>query len=411
MKIINRVTMVILALLLVASIATALPVTVDRVEIDDIPVSPDAETLDVKRTESLDIRVVFTPSEDLENVEVRADIAGFEFNDNVNERLSDVVFVGNVFEGVTYPVDLNVPLNTDAEIDRYTLSLEVRDRNDRIEQIYNLNINTNRRDIEIVDVHFMPGNTVKAGQAILAKVRLENKGQVDEDDVRVTVSIPELGVSQRAFINEIENKDDEEETEELYLRVPVCAEGKTYDVKVEADYAKGRESTSTMAQIQVEASELCDNQAQEKLQVTLGSDKQTLTVGEQVSYPITIMNEGLDAQSYTLSVQAPQGISVQVTPSTTVVLDAGKSQVLHMFATADKTAQKGPQVIQATLTNGQEVLTQLSFTADVAKAGKSVARTLLEVVLVVLVIILVILGIMVGFSRMKENRQKTEPYY
>ena len=64
---------------------------------------------------------------------------------------------------------------------------------------------------------------------MLATVRVENKGQKDEDDVKVTVSIPALGLSATDYIDEVE-EDEEEETEELFIRMPKCAEAGQYEL-------------------------------------------------------------------------------------------------------------------------------------------------------------------------------------
>jgi len=417
MKALQHVVLALFIIIALSSLVSALPVQVQRVEIDGLPLSPDGDNpLDVKRSEDLDVRVVFIATEDLENVQVQADIAGFEFNDDITERLSDVEFVGDVLANVQYPIDLSIPLSSDAEVDFYTLTLSIRDRNGQpFQQIYNLRINTKRRSIEIVDVSFTPNDKVKAGQAILTKVRIENKGQVKEDDVRVTVTIPELGVQQRAFINEIDDEDDEEQTEELYLRIPVCAEAQVYDVEVKVDYSNLRRTVNKVYQIQVIESELCgaESGSGSELMITLGSQLESVQAGKKVSYPITLINQGKQTQSYTLNVIAPNGFDVQVTPSTSVVLEAGKSQTVFLFVTPNKDAEVGPQVITASVMSGTDKIAELSFTADVEKAPTSLLKTLLEIALIGLVVILVILGLVIGFSRVKsESRGKrTEPYY
>jgi hypothetical protein len=47
-----------------------------------------------------------------------------------------------------------------------------------------------------------------------------------------------LGVSATEYINEIEEDDEEEETEEIFLRIPQCAEPGLYDVEVAVYFAE-----------------------------------------------------------------------------------------------------------------------------------------------------------------------------
>lgn len=398
----------ILAMLALAGAVSALPVQVELVEANDVPIISDASNaLNVLRSDELDLKVVFVSSEDLENVQVRADIAGYEYNDNVEERLSDLKFLGKVEKDVQYPVKLNIPLNMDVEVDRYVLTLTISNRGDSFQQVYNFKIDTQRRDLQIVDFHYIPMDKIKAGQALLAKVRVDNLGQVDEKDVRVTVSIPELGVQQRAYINEVKS-GDQEQTEEMYLKVPLCSEAKVYDVKVDVEYS--RRKASQVYPLQVLENELCESKDEEQmLEVVLGSQLKSVETGEKASFPITLTNKGKNAESYTLTAQAPEGVEVSFTPSTTVVVQGGQTQQVHLWATAEDV--EGTQVIRTTLNNGGQALSELSFTLDV-EAKSSILKTALEGVLVVLVVLLVLLGLVIGFSRLKDDgKGKSEPYY
>ena len=65
--------------------------------------------------------------------------------------------------------------------------------------------------LEIKDVIFSPEGDVDAGKAFLATVKVQNKGTKDEEDVKVKVAIPELGVSASAFIDEVEAEDEDDD--------------------------------------------------------------------------------------------------------------------------------------------------------------------------------------------------------
>ena len=96
----------------------------------------------------------------------------------------------------------------------------------------------------------------------VATVRVENKGERTEDDVRVEVSIPELGISGADYIDEID-PNDEEETEEIFLPVPVCAQSGTYLAEVLVSYDEDSEYERVTMPIQVIASDRCVEEEEE----------------------------------------------------------------------------------------------------------------------------------------------------
>ena len=108
-----------------------------------------------------------------------------------------------------------------------------------VEKTYELDIGTQRHSVEIRDVVLSPNTEVKAGRALLATVRVRNRGEQAEDGVKIVVSIPKLGVSAADFIDRLEkegDKDDQATSEEMFLRIPDDAETGKYTVRVEVFY-------------------------------------------------------------------------------------------------------------------------------------------------------------------------------
>jgi hypothetical protein len=100
-----------------------------------------------------------------------------------------------------------------------------------------------------------------------------------------------------------------------------------------------------------------------------------------------------------------------------MVLEGGKTQTVYVFVTADAKAPVGAQVLTATISSGDQKLEEIALTANVAKGGKSLARSILEWGLIALVIVLIILGLVIGFSRLRsddsDQQQPVQPqaYY
>ncbi len=412
--------MLVMAVVLAATVL-ALPLTVDKVEVDDYELQPEAVNMfDVLRGDKIEVEVSFTPSEDISDMQIDAFFSGDEHNDVAPAY--DVIGTFDADAGVTYRKKLSIDIHEFFEEDDYKLRLIFSDRNgDELIQNYNIKIDVPRHGMMIRDVVFNPDGSVKAGSALLGVVRIRNTGEKDEEDVKVTVSIPQLGVSASDYVDEVENDDDEKETEELYLRIPRCAKPGVYDVDVEVSYSDGFRKESVKRQVEVLGDETCEDSSatpatKAKTTIALGSQLENLPQGGTAVFPITITNSGRTSKSYTVGVEAGEWATVKISPTSTLVLDGGKTQTVYVFVTADKKAPVGAQVVTATVSTGSQALESITLTANVEKSGKSVLRSILEWGLILLVVVLVILGLIIGFSRLKggdeeEPQQQPQAYY
>jgi hypothetical protein len=144
--------------------------------------------------------------------------------------------------------------------DNYKVRVVVTDRDGQeVIENYNIKMDVSRHDLQVVDAVFTPSRQVQAGQALLTSVRVENYGEKDEEDVKVTVSVPALGISASDYVDEIES-DDAKETEELYLRVPKCAKPGVYDLTIDVKYNDGFSKTGVKGQIEVVEDPECNKE-------------------------------------------------------------------------------------------------------------------------------------------------------
>ena len=248
------------ALLMLTSIAYAqsewVGVTIDRTQIDDVDVYPWAWShVSFERGQELELEFHLRAIEDAEDVEIEASIKGYEYSSEDPVRASIGPF--DLDEGVTYikRMDLRLPENLDE--DEYLLRVRISDRNSWETTVeYNLKVDVPRHKLSIKDAILTPSGNVEAGRALLASVRVENDGEKDEDDVKVTVSIPDYGISASDYIENIEY-DEQEETEDLYLRLPQCAEPGEHVVRIDVFYDNNREQVSAATKINVLENEAC----------------------------------------------------------------------------------------------------------------------------------------------------------
>lgn len=391
-----------------------------RVKIDgDVIQENELNRVQFERGDIVDVEVRLVSDVDLDDVEVLAMVSGYEFNNL--EPMSDTSNIFDMEANVSYKKRLSIRVPIEVEEDDYKLRVIVSDRySGSATYDFNLKLDSPRHGFQIEDVVFSPGNVVEAGRVLLTTVRVENKGERDEDSVKVTVAIPELGLSASDFIDEVEYEDSET-SEEMYMRIPACAAPGDYKAVIEVKYNELREAIYDNAIITVVEGDVCEMQAAEKEKETasepgktviaLGATSQELMKGKAGAlYPLTITNNGESTKAYTVTVEGTNDFaSLQINPVSTFVLNKGDSQAVFIYLTPLDDAAEGQRIFTVSVTSGDEVLKQIPLTAVVTEAEDGEGsepmnlRSALEIALIVLVVILVILGIIVGISKVKKD--------
>ncbi len=375
----------------------------------------DATVLAVEEGETLEIRLnllaaMTADASALQDLEVEAKISGYEYADR--ESLSDSASV-DLVPGTTKPVSLSIELPQRLERDQYLLRLRVLDRNtEALSQDVVLFIEPPRHGLDITDVSFSPGNTVRAGRALLATVLLQNFGNRNENDVKVMVSIPELGVSAVEYIDVDADPDDldYEDVPEMFLPIPASAAEGEYDVEVTAEFNQFDSVTETF-RIRVLADALLAP-PQETIVVAAGPESQTATVGSTATYALALSNTGSRSRSFVLETVAGDWATVSLSESL-VVLEPGVNRVVYVDVTPTEAAAAGEHSLSVAVKSGNEVLETVTLRTTVAApAERGVSlRTGLEVALIVLVVLLVIIGLIIGFSRLKKDEEEEQQQY
>ncbi|MBI4016531.1 MAG: hypothetical protein HY363_02450 [Candidatus Aenigmarchaeota archaeon] len=409
----GKLTLIALIIIaLVGSVfAAQIPVTIERVELDDTGLSVNSVTrLDVERGKQVDVEVRLSSAQTLRNVEVEAAIKGFEFNEF--ERIDDVSSPFDMDANVSYVKRLQLTVPDEVDEDNYQLRISVADRdNGLLSQDFGLKIDVPRHSLQVEDVLFSPGESIKAGSSLLTSVRLENKGEKDEEDVKVTVSIPELGISASDFIDEIENEDDEEETEELFLRLPRCAKPGTYAAKIDVEFDEGHRKLSTTRPVTVLENEQCSSDNSPQLTVSVGSNFESVNAGGSVVFPFTLVNTGKTSRSFTILPSASTGAgfsSVQVLPQSTVVLEQGRAQSFQVSVQTNSNAV-GTQQLFVQVRSNSNTLAEIPLSVNIAAASGWPLRRLLEIAMLGLLVLLVLIGLVIGLTKMRSEDEPQEP--
>ena len=408
---------------LVATAVSALDITITEVELDDDTLDPTADNFirDIERGDEFEVKVHLTANEVAFNVEVEAAIRGVH-----NEGITDITDTFDVKAGTSYVKTLTLELPRRMDMDTYLLRVRIQDRaGTTVEETYTLDVSTARDMLVIRDVVLSPGNVIQAGRALLATVRVKNYGLNDEKDVKVTVRIPELGLSASDYVEEIEGRGEDESasSEELYLRIPGCADAGTYLLEVEVEYDDGDEVTRETRTITVTEGDYCPTGYVEPAEetamtvITVGATTQDVTRGVSGTiYPITVTNQGTLTVTYTIGVDvAGNWATVQMSPSNVATVPSGATSTVYVYVSANENAAAGENMFSVTVSKGGKMLKQVAMKANVVEPSAGVTVTgwtglkrALEIALVVLVVLLVIFGLIVGFNKLKRTETEDE---
>ena len=381
----------------------------------------DGTPLTVERGEELEVKVAFeyTGSDenngDAQDIEVEAQLLGYDEEDvEDSEVVSRVEF--NT-KGTDVTLKLTVP--SDFPYGNTTLRVRVSGAANEADLVVNypLFVESPSHSVKIADVSFSPSLTVKAGRSLLTTVLLENVGENAEEDVKVTVAVPELGISVSEYVDEVA-VDDHEDVDEMFLQVPADAEAGEYDVKVTAQYDDLDESVTETYTLKVLENDLVKPQTKAgKLVLAVGPERQSVTAGDNkaVSYAVALTNEGTASKAYLLEVATGDWATAKLSESL-VVLEPGQNKVVYVDLTANADAALGEHLASLTVKSGSDVLESVVLKTNVVQGTsadkESVSlRNGLEIALVVLVVLLVLVGLVIGFSRLRKDNDGEEKYY
>jgi uncharacterized membrane protein len=275
--------------------------------------------------------------------------------------------------------------------------------------------------VQVEDFSISPSTSINAGRAFTSTVRVQNLGTDDLNDVKVTVSIPQLNIQDTEYLDSL-NSDQSKTLDSFLLRIPDCATPGTYDLEVTVGFDKYYTTTNS-TQITVLSGDTCvanANQANQKAVVTV-PDSQEVKAGSDVMFPLLIQNLGTQDKAFTITVAGVESWgSSKISPSSLVVVPAGNSQTVYLDISANDDAS-GKKMFVVNVASGNDKQA-IPLTADVvapaSTAPKSdAAQTVslkrgLEIALVVLVIILIIVGLVIGFNKLRgQEDEGAQTYY
>lgn len=351
----------------------------------------------------------------VDNIMVRAEILGYKYDD-IEDR-SDMFYIE--YDGTDFAnLRLTIPEDMDLKDDKYTLRIKAYNRNYEVEQSVKLRIRAERNLLDIMDVIFTPGLTLDANQPLFTTVRIENMGYEKEENIRVEVSVPQLGKSAVTYIDELvagvdedDDKDVEssDSTDAIYLDLRGSEKG-TYDLIVKVSFDRGHEVITKNYQLVINGVQA---QTQEVLVSSIETSK-SVEAGQGIVYKIDIANMGSNARSFVVEVAGLDWGNYRVDPTITIVQE-GSSAEMFVYVSPNSDVA-GQRTFAVNVKEGNNVVKQFSFQANITEGKSEWGNILtgLQIGFVVLLVILVILGIILAATRMgkKDDEEPLgETYY
>ena len=378
---------------------------------------------DFNRGEKLNVYICVESLAEVRDAQIYAYISGYDYANDDPNKVYASTDTFDLLSGHSDCFDLELEVPTKIDKDYFKLRIRADDRNgESVDETYQLYLKgvDRRTAIEIKDFSLDPQEVI-AGRAFTTKVKVKNLWDDTIQDLKVTVSIPELNIQVSEYLDEID-PDESKTFEELLLRIPECAKAGTYDVEMVVEFDEYRETQAT-GTIDVLSNKdgLCGSGSGSTPTPTEGKtvvsvpNAQEASQGTSVVYPIVISNSGSAAKTYTLSVTgASTWATARIDPSAVLVVPAGQSKTTYLYVGINNNAELGDKAFTLSIDSDGDTK-NVPLVAKITKSAGandwSAFKKGLEIGLVVLVVILIIVGLIIGFSKMREDKQESEPYY
>ena len=308
----------------------------------------------------------------------------------------------------TYPVflSMNVPANIDPEEQLSLVVLIDTENAGSNEQSFTFTAQRDSYKPQILDVE--SDQTVKAGENLAVNVVVKNVGYEELEDLFVTVSIPELGVSKRAYLSNLVSNDTcddcnkQESTErKVSLTIPSSAKAGVYTMKVEV--FNDQASTLVSQKILVVGAE------QESRTVAPVTSRE-MAAGETVSYEILLVNSGNNVAIYEIVPETVSGLTI-TTDKTVIAIPAGSSDTVQVNVKGNK---EGTYNFAVNVNSDGQLVKRVAFDANVTgktliSGGKNI--TILTIVLAIVFLVLLVVLVVLLTRKPAKSEELEESYY
>jgi hypothetical protein len=271
-----------------------------------------------------------------------------------------------------------------------------------------LEVSNQKHYVEIYDVNFRHGLSVDAGETLFVSVGAKNVGHEMEEDIKISISIPELGLYQKSnrfdlcteeYVDGQDEEccDDDDEYKiykDLYLTIPSDTVSGVYDLIVSLDYDDDDE-------IEEEVYSIVVGRGASPTDTVISIDKtsQTFAQGSGVAYTVMFPTDS----GYSVKVEG-------IGDWGTYRVDGNEGQA-YIFVSADESAATGSYPFTVKVMAGSAVVKEFDLTANVTKFAPGTSTDIkegLQIGFAILLVILIILGIILAAKKIGKSNDYEE---
>ncbi len=347
--------------------------------------------------ETVPVRVTFTSNVDVADARIKVRMEGHR------EEIASSTRRLTLVAGGTYTelLNLRLPSGLAETLDNYTLYVGVYAASDDTEETFNIQMQRESYELKVLSVDY--NVDVAAGSTVPVMVVVKNTGFQNNDDVYLIVAVPELGISARAYLEDLVAIEDCEDgcdrrdsvSKILNLKIPENAEEGLYDMTVTVYNSDSRTVEKKVLKVSAPTTS----------SLVATTRNQDIKVGETKTYDLVIVNSDDNIRVYTVSATSSSALEVSV-PSTVTV--APQSAYTVPITVKAKSGTEAGSYTFTVSVNGQ----QTSFVANVEKSTISDKGVIaLTIILAIIFVALLVLLIVLLFKREKKVEEVETSYY
>ena len=372
-----------------------LDLILEEISVNNIE-AKDVDTLQVLNGETLNFDLRFVAAESVTDARILIMIDGYE---HTNLLTSTDIF--DAVKGKTYVKSLSIALPSDMTNERdYVVRVIGANGVSGISyKELDLFVDTQRERVDVLDLVMTPSNGVEAGQNLIANVRLKNMGQQDQDSVKVTISVPALGMSESSYVSNL-NERSIMTSDDMLLFVPETAVAGTYETIVTLTYNDGYTESSEKYSLNVLAAR---EVAEDNLLVSFKNNVD-LSVGSTIEVVVANPN----SKSMPISLVPVENAWSNVEVSPTLAMVQGGASTTFVVTVSPKNGAQGEKDIALVVKEGSNTVNEFVINGFVSESDSDIDWLNVGLVVLLIIAIVVLLSLVVSIAKRRNDKEDDE---
>ena len=321
---------------------------------------------DFKQGDSLDVSVN-VDNEDNSNMDVvvKAILYDVTTDNEIASVESDSKSIDNDGGDEDFDLTLEVPYDQDLDSgDSYIMYIKAYEDGDEDQNCeydgVDMDFKRDSHDV-IIDSFIVTPTLASCGNLVNFNVNALNVGENDEDNVKITLTNTELGLSDTSneFSLDDYNGNDNEATKSFTFTIPSDAEEQEYLIEARVYYDDQDESNSEFGTLTVSN---CGAVVEEETTVNFAETTFSISPGGQLTIPVVVTNNQNTVKTYTIEFNPSGSWASQVTETLTV--NPEQSSTAYLYVTT-LTSTTGSQTGTVTVKLDGDTVDSASINANI----------------------------------------------